>query len=113
MGLEKRADGVVFADNKVEKAFNELSEDDWLKKALRNAIQDLKKNVFAGENIRKELIPKEYKKKYGIDNAWWFPLSSGWRLIYSIVTPSNVEILAVILEYFDHKNYAKRFGYKT
>ena len=66
-----------------------------------------------GEHIRKELIPKEYKKKYCIDNAWWFPLSKGWRLIYSVVTPSNVEILAVILEYFDHKNYAKRFGYKT
>lgn len=113
MRLQKRADGIIFADDKIEKAFNTLAEDDWLKKALRKAIEDLKQNVFAGERIPQKLIPKEYKKKYGVDNAWWFPLSSGWRLIYSVLTPSNVEILAVILEYFDHKNCAKRFGYKT
>lgn len=113
MRLQRRADGVVFADDKIEKAFYSLSEEDWLKKALRKAIDDLKENVFAGENIPKRLIPKEYVKKYQVDNLWWFPLPNGWRLIYSILTPSNVEILAVVLEYFNHKNYAKRFGYGT
>ena len=113
MRLKKRADGVIFADEKLEKAFESLSEEDWLKKALRKAIEDLKENVFAGESISKKLIPKEYKKKYRVDNLWWYPLPNAWRLIYFIITPSNVEILAVILEYFDHKNYTKRFKYKT
>jgi len=84
-----------------------------LKKALRKSIRDLKTNVFSGERISKKLIPKEYKQKYNIDNLWWFQLPNAWRLIYSVITPSNVEILALIVEYFDHKNYAKRFGYKT
>lgn len=113
MRLQKKADGVIFADEKLERAFESLSEEDWLKKALRKAIEDLKENVFAGENIPKKLIPKEYKNKYQVDNLWWYPLPNAWRLIYSVITPSNVEILAVILEYFDHKNYAKRFKYKT
>ena len=113
MSFSKPADGVIFADDKLEKAFLDLPDDDWLKKAIQRAISDLKENIFAGESIRKELIPKEYKKSYGVDNLWWFPLPKAWRLIYSVITPSNVEILALILEYFDHKNYAKRFGYKT
>ena len=68
MRLQKKADGVIFADEKWERAFESLSEEDWLKKSLRKAIEDLKENIFAGENISKKLIPKEYKKKYGVDN---------------------------------------------
>lgn len=111
MRLQKRADGVIFADDKIEGIFNSLSEDGWLKRALRKAIEDLKENVFAGENIQKRLIPKEYVRKYEVDNIWWYPLPNAWRLIYSIITPSNVEILVVILEWFDHKNYERRFNY--
>jgi len=113
MRLQRRADGVIFADKNIENDFNYLPEDDWLKKALKKAIEDLKENVFCGENISKKLIPKYYKDKYGLDNLWWYPLSNGWRLVYSIMTPSNLEILAAIIEYFDHKNYSRRFGYKS
>ena len=111
MKLQKKADAVIFADRKLENAFESLPENDWLKKSINKAIEKLKENIFAGENIPKKLIPKEYKNKYGIDNLWWYPLPNGWRLIYSILTPSNFEILAVILEYFDHKNYERRFNY--
>ena len=75
------------------------------------AITDLKENAFCGEKIRKELIPKEYIQKYNIDNLYWYPLPNGWRLIYSLATPDKVRILAVILEYFNHKNYERKFGY--
>jgi len=109
--LRKLADGVVFADDKIEKAYNSLDDNDWLKKAVKKAINSLKENIFSGERIPQKQIPKEYKIKYGIDNLWWYPLPNAWRLIYSVITPSKVEILAVILEYFDHKNYERRFGY--
>ena len=109
--FRKPADGVVFADDKVENAFNLLSEDDWLEKAIRKAVDELKDNVFCGGSVPKKQIPKEYIQKYGVDNLWWYQLSNAWRLIYWVMTPSNVEILAVILEYFDHKNYERRFKY--
>ncbi|MBS3094237.1 hypothetical protein J4474_01090 [Candidatus Pacearchaeota archaeon] len=110
MSFAKPSDEVTFIDEKTENAFDSLSEEDWLKKSIRKAIANLKENAFCGEKIRKELIPKEYIKKYNIDNLFWYPLPNGWRLVYSVLT-NHVEILAVIIEYFDHKNYEKRFNY--
>lgn len=112
MRLIKPANGVVFAEDELEKAFNLLSEDSPLKKSIRKAISDLKENVFCGEQIKKERIPKEYRDKYNINNLWWYPLADAWRLVYSVVTPSKVEILAVIIEYYNHKEYERKFGYK-
>lgn len=110
MGLIKSADGVIFADSRIEKEFNSLSENHWLKKAIKKAIGNLKQNVFCGERIRKELIPKEYIKKYGINNLLWHPLPNAWRLVYSVIADDE-EIIASIIEYFDHKNYERRFKY--
>ncbi len=112
MRFRKPADGVTFADDELEKAFNSLTDNSPLKKSINKAIVDLKENIFCGEPIKKEIIPKEYVKKYKINNLWWYPLSEGWRLVYSVVNPNDVEILAVIIEYFDHSNYERRFKYK-
>lgn len=37
-------------------------------------------------------------------------LPDAWRLIYTI-KDDKVDILSVILEWLDHKNYERRFGY--
>ena len=111
MALIKPADGVIFAEDDVEKSYLSLPDNDNIKKSIKKVINKLKQNVFLGENIPKKQIPKAYIQKYSIDNLWWYPLSDSWRLIYSVVS-NKVEILAVILEYFDHKKYARRFGYK-
>lgn len=110
MGLSKPADKVIFADEKVEKNFNFLKEEDWLKKALKRAIEDFKENAFCGERIRKELIPKEYIKKYCIDNLLWYPLPNAWRLVYSVFSDEG-ELVVMLVEYYDHKEYERRFGY--
>ena len=106
----KPADAVVFADNQLEIRFLSLPEDDWLKKALRRVIENFKYNVFCGEAIKKQLIPKEYIQKYGINNLMWYQLPNAWRLVYSIVMNEG-KIIALIIEYFDHKNYERRFSY--
>lgn len=110
MGFVKAADGVIFADEKMEGAFEFLSEGDWLKRAILRAMDNLKENVFCGEKIKKDLIPKEYIQKYDIDNLYWYQLPNAWRLVYSVVA-DGVEILAIIIEYFDHKKYERRFNY--
>ena len=115
MRFRKPADGVSFAENELEKAFVSLVENSPLKNSIRKAIRDLKENVFYGNQIKKERIPKEYLKRYKINNLWWYPLSDAWRLVYSVVTPSNIEIIAVIIDYYNHKdyerNYERKFGY--
>jgi len=49
-------------------------------------------------------------KKYKISNLWKYDLTNGWRLIYTIES-DEIRIISIILEWFDHKNYEKRFGY--
>ena len=78
---------------------------------LEKAIQEIRKNAFCGIPIPKRLIPKEYVQKYGAKNLWKYDLPDGWRLIYTITTPNKIEILSIILEWFDHPNYERRFGY--
>ena len=40
-----------------------------------------------------------------------YDLPDGWRLVYTITTPNKVEIISVILEWFNHPEYEKRFHY--
>ena len=108
--FQKPSDGVSFANPDLEKAYLDLSPDSPLRKSINGLINDLKENAFCWEKIRNELIPNEYIKKYLIDNLWWYPLANGWRAVYSIIS-DKVEILAVIIEYFNNKNYERRFGY--
>lgn len=110
MRLFKPADRVKFAEQKIEDEFNSLNEENWLKKALRRAIADFKENAFCGERIKKERIPKIYIKKYGIDNLLWYPLPDGWRLVYSVFSSEGI-LVAMIVEYFSHPEYERRFGY--
>ena len=49
-------------------------------------------------------------KKYSIDNLWKYNLPGAWRLVYSIAG-NEVKIIAILLEWFPHKEYEKRFKY--
>jgi len=102
---------VVFISDELEENFNALREDDFLKKAIKRAIQDLKQNVFSGIQVPKRLIPKEYVRKYKINNLWKYDLPKGWRLMYTITADNEVELISAILEWFDHKEYERRFKY--
>jgi len=106
-----RPSELVFADDKIEKEFYNLSDNDEIKKFILRALRDIKENAFCGIHISSKLIPKEYIKKYKINNLWKYDLPDGWRLLYSITTPNKVEIISVIIEWMDHKEYERRFNY--
>jgi Txe/YoeB family toxin of Txe-Axe toxin-antitoxin module len=102
---------VVFIEEKLEKAFYSLSDNDPLKKFLKRAIRDLKQNAFCGIQIPKRLIPREYLSKYNLKNLWKYDLPKGWRLIYTITAKNEIELITAVLEWFNHKNYEKRMKY--
>jgi len=106
---------VHFGDEKLKLSYDQLKdskvEDKILYKWISRAIDDLSDNAFCGIQISKRLIPKIYTKKYGIDNLWKYDLPKGWRLIYA-VADGDICIISIILEWMDHKNYEKRFGYR-
>ncbi len=83
-----------------------------LLKKLDKAIEKLKCNFKAGEHVPKNRIPPFYVINYGVENLWKINLDPNYRLIYTI-RGTEVEVISVLLEFFDHKKYNKRFKYKS
>jgi|SRR3989344_2752323 len=103
-----------FADEKIKEAFYKLENGDdqerELFKLINQALDNIEENAFCGIQIPKKLVPKEYTQKYDITNLWKYDLPKGWRIIYSIVR-DEVVVVSLVLEWFDHKNYERRFNY--
>jgi Txe/YoeB family toxin of Txe-Axe toxin-antitoxin module len=112
----KKKSVIRFADKKLKKSFESLknsNEDDKkLYSFINRALDDLEENAFCGIQIPKKQIPKEYIKKYKIDNCWKYNLPGAWRLIYSVVSNNEIEIISLVLDWFNHPNYCKKFNYK-
>ena len=111
----KKQSVIRFANPKLKQTLNELknstTEDKKLYKFINRALDDLEENAFCGIQIPKKLIPKEYLQKYGIDNCWKYNLPNAWRLIYSVVSSEEIEVISLVLEWQNHKKYDKKFKY--
>ena len=105
---------VAFISDKIKLEFETLKEgrfeDKQLYSFICRAINDLKKNPMCGTKIPKKLWPKEYVRNYAITNLWKYDIPNAWRLIYTIEN-SDIKIVNIILEWFDHKGYDKMFKY--
>ena len=103
---------VKFRNPLLKESFDRLSESDPLKKRIRRAIEGIMQNPLSyGQPIGKNKIPKIYFNE-GFTNAYWVDLSKSWRLIYTLTSINEIEILAIILEWFtSHKEYERRFNY--
>lgn len=102
---------VIFTDESLKKAFEELKESDKrLHKEIETALSSIKQNVFFGRNVKKKLIPRELIQKYNINNLWIYNLRKDWRLLYA-VTNNEIEVLAIILDWMNHKDYERMFKF--
>lgn len=102
---------VVFVDQKLKSNFESLKDSDpRLYKEINRALVEVSKNVFFGRAVKKDLIPKNFIKKYKIDNLWIYNLRKDWRLLYS-VGKDEVEIIAVVLDWMSHKDYENLFSF--
>ena len=106
-----KPDKLKFIDTSLEKAFNILDDKDPAKKAIIKAIKDIKENCYCGRSVRKKLIPKRLIDKYGINNLWVYNLPSAWRLLYSLTTSGEIELIAVVLDWMNHKDYERLFKF--
>ena len=105
---------VAFWGKLLEEEFEILKDgrfqDKQLYEFICKAIKDMKSHPACGIKIPKNVWPKVYLIKFGITNLWKYDLPNGWRLIYTI-KEDEVMILNVILEWFNHKGYERRFHY--
>ena len=89
----------------------ENTEEMRLIRSIKQKIEFVRANPFYGDNIHKEVIPKEYIVKYNAKNLWRVELTHFWRMLYTI-KGDQVEILCFVLDIMDHDKYNKKFGYK-
>ncbi|MBN1185864.1 MAG: hypothetical protein JXB49_26520 [Bacteroidales bacterium] len=102
---------VVFLDSNLQVSFESLSNKDPLKKGLTKAIRDIQEDASCGRNVKKKLIPKKLLEKYKINNLWIYNLPNSWRLIYSIAPTHEIQIIAAILCWMNHKEYERLFKF--
>jgi len=102
---------LTFADKKLEKSFNALSDKDPIKKGLKKAMRDIKGNFGIGRLITKDTHNKsrirKILEKYGVVNVRVYNLPSAWRMLYSITRSEDIKIVAVVLDWVSHKDYEK------
>ena len=112
MGIVKPSKEIIFAETKIKEAWKRVIEtDEDLSKQLTRAKDNIKENAFCGRSVIKKLIPKIYTRKYKINNLWIYDLPSGWRLLYTITAPNKIEIISVVLDWMNHKDYEKLFNF--
>lgn len=82
-----------------------------LLRSIQRAVELLKSNPFAGNQIPRRLHPKKYYQKYDAENIWRIELAKRWRLIYTIAG-NKIEIINFVIDIFNHRDYDSVFGYK-
>jgi len=101
----------------VYKYLNEQAPNSKTENTILNAFNKkkelIKSNPHYGDPIAKNVIPQEYKKKYGVTNLFRVELPNYWRMLYTLTNnETQVEIIAFVLDIIDHKDYDKKFSYK-
>jgi len=71
----------------------------------------LRDNLHYGSQVPKKQIPNKYVELYNATNLWIIDLPLYWRLVYT-VRSTEVEIINLILDVYDHPGYDKVFNYK-
>lgn len=109
MPMTKKANDVI-GSTEFRKFYDSIVQDDPRKKELLDVFKILKEDCLRGNKIPHNRWPLTYIRKYGIKNLWRYPMRSGWRIVYTILSQKE-SFVVCILEVFSHQEYEKRFGY--
>lgn len=103
---------IRWKDEKLKEAFYTLEKKDpTLFKHINAALDTIEEDAYCATAIPKKLIPKTWK---AFSNLWKYDLPGAWRLFYSVAPPEEhgeVTVLAIILDWLDHKDYERKFKY--
>jgi hypothetical protein len=89
-------------------------QEEVLLNAFLQKVELIKRNFQYGQPIAKNLIPSDYKTKYGITNLFRVELPLFWRMLYTLMDgDSDDETLVIVVDLIDHRKYNKKFGYKN
>ena len=102
---------VTFSDLSLKESYEKLSTtDSRLAKEIERAMSEIARDHSCGRQVKKQLIPKRLTQKHAITNLWIYNLRKDWRLLYA-VEADHVELLAIILNWMNHKEYERLFKF--
>jgi hypothetical protein len=73
---------------------------------IRGMAAVLRENLFAGDQIQKSRIPRQYRSAYDVANLYRYRHPEGYRSCYTVIHRE-----ALVIDLMTHKQYEKRFGY--
>lgn len=97
--------------------YNSLKGDPNKNKAMLGAIENVKRQLERsprplGIHHKYDNVPKEYKKRYGLQILYHFEMSEDHRLMYTVrKSLATRDLEALLLELLNHDEYNKLFGY--
>ena len=81
-------------------------------KAVARRVRALKPLLLVdclhGEVVRRSMVPKDLRERYGLENLYVEDLPAFWRLLYSVVRIAGRRVV-VVVEIVDHRTYSKWF----
>ena len=79
---------------------------------MNETLDLLRMNYELGDRIPKRQWPRSYLRQLGLNNLYKCDLALGWRLTYTL-TSDAAGIRVDVLEIMPHREYDRRFGYRT
>ncbi len=82
-----------------------------LLKSLHENFKKIQSNPYYGDLIPKKYLNKKIINEYGTNSIYRVELIGYWRLLYTL-RGNEIIIVAIILDFMDHKDYDKLFKYR-
>jgi len=100
-----------YGDERIKESVEKLeTKDPELYRHVMNAFLNIREDPACGIKVPQRLIPKEWSKRFSINNLYKYNLPNAWRLFYSL-SGDRIEVVAIILSCLNHKDYERLFGY--
>lgn len=93
------------------KAYDPLPEESYLKKRIREIVDEMKSDVNKGDFVKRKPYPDKYRK-LGVHNLYVYDIGNTHQLIYTIRTERDKKTYQY-LDLFSHKEYDVMLGYST
>lgn len=108
---EKELDALSAVVQEEQRRHIPQSDHQILLRSIQEKLALLKINPEYGIHIARQKIPLEYARKHDITNLWKVNLAGAWRMLYTIRS-NEIEILAIVFDILNHREYEKKFGYR-
>lgn len=79
--------------------------------SINHTITRIKQDYLYGDLVPRKQLPKSLITKYGTNKILRVELTGYWRLLYTLVG-NEIEIIALVLDFMNHKEYDKLFEYR-